>query len=115
MFKKLIEIFKDRYRKYKNRYGIDSSFFEIGKKYKVKETFNSEEYQFIHDEILICNGNYLAWYDGVFVITFQSVKNEQKVIFIKECYLDNGRHWPRPDTDLEVELHSYEKYFERLT
>ncbi len=115
MLKELFELLKKKYKKYKNRYGIDSCFFEIGKKYKVIENYNSLNSYFIKNEILICKGNFLAWYDGVFVITFESIKGDVKYVFIKECYLDNGSNRPRSDSDLEVELQSYEKYFERLT
>lgn len=115
MLKELLEILKKNYKKYKNRYGINSCFFEIEKEYKVTENFNSLNSYFIKDEKLICKGNFLAWYDGVFVITFESIKGDVKHIFIQECYLDNGSNRPRSASDLEAELQSYEKYFERLT
>ncbi|MCR5188258.1 MAG: hypothetical protein K6C97_04920 [Treponema sp.] len=97
------------------QYGIESTFFEIGKKYKVKDGFVCRNMVFIKDEELVCLHNCLSWYDGFFVISFQNQQDESKYIYIDECYLDNGRYWPRPDTDCIKELQSYEKYFVRLS
>ena len=52
-------------------YGIESTFFEIGKKYKVKDGFVCRNMVFIKDEELVCLHNCLSWYDGFFVISFQ--------------------------------------------
>jgi len=96
-------------------YSITSSFFEIGKTYKVKEDFENFDFKFVQNELLECTGNYLNWHDGYYEISFQNNKGDFKCIsIIQECLIyDSYRR--RADSDLEAELQSYEKYFERLT
>jgi len=96
-------------------YGIESTFFEIGVRYKVKDEFICRNTIFIKGEELVCSYNFLSWYDSVYVITFQNQQNVNKHIYINEMYLDNGNYRPRSDTDCIKELQTYEKYFERLS
>ena len=114
MLKKILEILKEKYKKYKNRYGIKSNFFEIGKTYKVTEEFVCHSMKFRKSEELICLYNFLSWYDSVYIITFKNKQDKIKRIYIDEMYLDDGRYRPRPNIDVIEELQSYEKYFERI-
>ncbi|MCF0126727.1 MAG: hypothetical protein HUJ68_13430 [Clostridia bacterium] len=89
---------------------VKSSFFKIKNKYKILENFSCRNSFFFKDEILLCCYNFYAYYDDIYLITFENEKKEEKKITIDSCNLNTGRD----EAVVIAELQSYEKYFERI-